>query len=113
MTSSQSSKQHQRQRSRQGHAESIDDLFSLTATARFQSNHIEQPSLRDVIFRGSSAFPLTTYPPFHETNRSHVNYGGGSGNLVNLMRALDDALLVCSDNFDQIADQPRSYCDPQ
>ena len=106
MTSFQSSKQQQ-QHSRQGPTESIDHLFASTTTARFQANHRDQLSLRDMILRGNSAFPLITYPHFHETNRCQVNGGIGSGgNLSNLIRVLDDALLVSSDNYDQRTNQP-------
>jgi hypothetical protein len=104
MTSSQSSKQQQC--NRQGHAETIEHLFALTATARFQANHIEQPSLRDLI-RGSNAFPVTMHSPFHETKQWRV---GGSGGVLNLMRIIDDALLVCSDNHDQASDGTESCC---
>ena len=107
MTSSQSSKQQQ-QINRHGHTESIDHIFALTASARFHTNHIDQPSLCDLILRGSIAFPVTTYPPFRETNQNRFDGGYDGGSLLSLMRVLDDALHLCSDNPNYSAERPRS-----
>ena len=106
MNSSQACKQQQ-QCTRQGHTESSGNLFALTATARFQANTIDQPSLRDMLLRGNSVFTLITPPPFRNINQYRVVDNGGGGDLLNLMRVLDDALLVCTEPIDLGSNGPE------
>lgn len=91
---------------RRGRTESIEHQFVVASTARFQANHIDQPSLNDLILRGSTTgsshvVPTTTLPSFREIDQ----FGSG---LLNLMSILDDALRVCMESVDQESDGPQS-----
>jgi hypothetical protein len=114
MTSAPSSMQLNQCNRRDEADTSRDQLLALTATARFRTNHIDQPSLRDMLLRGSIMFPMTTDSSSHDANLCRIGTGSdvddGRGNLMSLMRVIDSALLICSDNEEEAL--PVSCCDP-
>ena len=87
----------------QAQTESNDGRFELIAMARFQANHIDQPSLNDLIKRGRSEFHATNFPLFREVERRPFD-----GGLLNLTNILDDALSVHPDELHPQLDGPQS-----
>ena len=123
MNSSQASKQPQQPHHHPRSSESRDRLFGLTANARFQAQQIEQPTLRDMLLHGNYVFSVTTEFPNYDSIPFQVNSTtgsdtpaaavGGSGNLLNLMRVLDEALLISSEIHHHSDDQAPPCRNPK